>query len=301
MTNRKREDDSEEPSTFASINETSDIQECGAQSTKKLRTFVDEKQEEKVYGPQRCSTDFECTVDDLREALQDTDILRSIKREYNSFHERCSRTFSTDNCCYVFPSSQRRKQPQGLKYGEQVLPVKSVDWVELYDPPLVAFDNMLFATKNLNFRRLDSLCQPVDYFENVFAVLQGSYSSKPSAVSICHLASLCVNHTSAPYYLQLDNKIPSNDSDKLQDNPFQYLFPVVSEKEANCEVVSVNDAHLKTEVLLLRTTRPVAMGNQLCVAEPHSVPHITTERGYGRKLTWFHDVCVTDSVELNIV
>jgi len=297
MSLRKRDDDdSEEPSTFSSVHKTSDIGRYDAQSKKKVRTKVDEEQalsettnKQDSFDTDQCTADMHIDVEEFFYAcLQDSHVLRNIKQQYNSFHHRQSKTFGTDVCCYVFPSTRRRKQISGgIKYGTPVLPVRKMNWNDWDEPPVVAFDNMLFATKNLNF-----LDEPVDYFENAFAVLQGSYSSKSSPVSICHLASVCVNHTSAPYYLQLDTDLPCDHQDKLLDNPFQYLFPVVQKEKANCEVVSVSDQHLKAEILLLRTTRPVPIGHQLCLTEPHSIPHITMNRGNGRRLAWFKNVCV---------
>lgn len=301
-------DDFQETSTCAAIHKTSDIGGYDAQSKKKVRTYVDEEQtfrkatdKQEPVPPENCDPDAECSIDELYQCLRDSEILCNIKQQYNSFHERQSKTFNTDVCCYVSPSSRRRKHSGGLKYGDPVLPSRNVNWIDFEDPPVVAFDNMLFSTQNLSYRTMDSLCQPMNYFENAFAVLQGSYSSKASPVSICHLTSVCVNHISTPYYLQLDTDLPCFHPQKLQDNPYQYLFPVVSEEEANCEVVSVNDEHLKAEVLLLRTTRPVPIGHRLCLAEAHSVPHITMERGNGRKLTWFKNVCVNELVSFNSV
>lgn len=259
-------------------------------SPKKVRTTYKENDPDilnKEEGFSFEDPDLIFTYEELHAMLHETKILRNIKQQYDNFHQRQSKLFSTDVCCYVSPSSRRKKQQGGKAWGNQVLPVLSIDWLAFEDPPVVAFDNMLFATTNLSY------CDRFEnFFDNVFAVLQGSYSSTSSPVSICHLASVCVKNTSAPYYLRLDSDLPSSDPTKLEDNPFQYLFPLGTDDEANCEVASVSDTHLKAEVLVLRTTRPVLIGQQLCLAKAHFVHHITTERGYGRKLTWFKDVRV---------
>ena len=291
----KRGSSDGEASTFAAIHETSDFEGCDQTSKKKVRTELERESVAFEETDENCDPNVEATFGEIYESLIDTAVLRQIKEQYDSFHQRMYKTYSTKNFCYVTPSTRRKKNIGGSKYGDAVLPVKKVSWIDLADPPVVAFDTMLFATKNLHFCPLTFDKGFDKGFENVFAVLQGSYSSKASAVSICHLASVCVNHNSAPYYLQLDKTT-------MGDNPYQYLFPGVSEEEANCEVISVNDHHLKAEVLLLRTTRPVPIGQKLNLAKAHSVEHITFERKNGRKLFWFQDVCVSDLlVDFNLV
>ena len=267
-------DEVSQTSSFASIEETTDFGECDTQS----QAFVSEERDPNV----------ECHVDELYAwTVQENTVLCNLKKEYNAFQQRQIKTYSTDVCCYVSPTTRRKKEFGGTKWGNLIQPTVSLDWNALEDPPLLVFDKMMICTKNLPYD--DKLLS-----ENVFAVLQGSYSCKLGNFCIPHLSSVCVNNTSAPYYLNLDTKLPSDIV-----NPFQYLFPFVPPEDANCEIVSVFDGHIKAEVLLLRNIRPVPIGQQLTVSQVHSVSHITTKRGHGRKMTWFKDVCVSELVEFS--
>jgi len=238
-----------------------------------------------VDEEQTQDTENQCSIEELCTLLQDSDVLSGVKKTIKDFHRRQTSTFRTDNCCYVAPSYRRRKYLGTRKFGEQVLPARDVLWQQLADPSFVVFDKQLFATVNLPFFRFDSKEIQNDAMVNTVAVVQGYYSPKPSLVSVCHLSSFCVNQTSAPYYLQLDADV---------ENPFQFLFPVCAQHEANCEIVSVHDNYLKIEILLLRTTRAIPIGGQLRIHTPHSITHITTSRGYGRRLTWLKQVRVED-------
>jgi len=157
-----------------------------------------------------------------------------------------------------------------------------VPWQRVEDPPVVSFCEALYATSNLNHDK-------VNKDQNIIAVLTGTYkifSTIADCPGFWHLSSLSVNNVSKGYYMD------------VAETEFNCLLPAYEDVEgdegegddSNCEVVSILDTVSKVEVLVLRVTRPVTIGQPLCLKKRHNINFIITKRGHGRKSIFFEEL-----------
>jgi hypothetical protein len=214
------------------------------------------------------------------------------RAEYDAFHLKTLRKYDKDVCAYVHPVSRKRKRTSSSPASTHgaVVPSCPVPWAWI-DSPVMHFCEELFATKNICYEPSE------EYTDNVFAVLRGTYTRvkhRTQRGCFAHTLSLSIEKgTTIPYYLNTCSDLACDKCNGQCEglvNPFQYLMPFCAPDDANCEVVSVIDTMIQSEVLLLRSIRPILIGEQLCISQENFVPFKLSERGHGKKLIWLRDL-----------
>jgi hypothetical protein len=208
----------------------------------------------------------------------------SLERMRNTFMTEHVTMHSTTNCAFISPCMAGGLKNYKLGFK---CPVLSLPWELLEDSPVLEFDQTLFFTTDIKYRRL-AYDKATTYIKNVVAVLEGQWLTLPGdteqATTRPHtfyaMQSVCTNNAGQGLYLD------------VSQTKFKYLHDTLTTTKtpANCEIMSVLDENLKTEVLVVSVTKDVKAGDQLVINSLHRHEFYLQGRSRGRKLTWFNDV-----------
>ena len=157
------------------------------------------------------------------------------------------------------------------------------------DDCVVRWDECLYALKDMTFEEIDPRASKSEdkenYTKNVIGVLYGDMLTIPGEElqdryvrdqpRFFFQSSVSVNDCSQGLYLDVSR------------TEYAGLHKQIGMGPSNCEVISVFDNRLQTEILLLRLTANCKQGDPLILKSLHRHDFILQKRAPSKKLKWF--------------